>query len=484
MIRMKWPFRKSTPTQTTAPPSARNYMMGATGGTIGRLTADWFSGDLAADEAFFNRAKVSRNRARTLERDDPHIRRFLQMVASNVFGHMGIKLRPETKRPDGTADEMDNTSIRDGWSRWCRVGNCTLDGRQHFAEFEAMALRRVLVDGEVFIRKLRGADNPFGFALQMLDADLVDENNRRPRTDGKNAIEMGIEVDKNQRPLAYHVAGGAAIPAGEIIHLYIQERPHQTRGFTWLAPVGVRQKMLDGFELAAVTMARLASSKGGFFTSEEGTSYEGSNILESGAPSLDVAIGSLDVLPPGVSFQAFDPDSPPNNFAEFTKSIKRGIASGLGVSYPVLANYLEGVSYSSIRAGELADRDFWRLLQWFMIRHHSEQIYDDWLLMALTQKQLIGPAGSALPLSALAKFEKRSWRPRGWAWVDPLKDVQAAREAFLLRVKSLSDIAADSGGEFSEIAQQIQNDLDLGNKLNISMVGGEQTPPEFEENDE
>ena len=71
-----------------------------------------------------------------------------------------------------------------------------------------------------------------------------------------------------------------------------------------------------------------------------------------------------------------------------------------------------------------------------------------------------------------------------WAWVDPLKEVQAAREAFLLRVKSLSDIAADSGGEFSEIAQQIQNDLKLGNKLNISMVGGEQTPPEFEENDE
>jgi capsid protein len=47
--------------------------------------------------------------------------------------------------------------------------------------------------------------------------------------------------------------------------------------------------------------------------------------------------------------------------------VLRGAANGAGVSYNALANDLENVNYSSIRAGVQEDQAHWKTLQQFMI---------------------------------------------------------------------------------------------------------------------
>ncbi len=492
-MKLSNPFRRRSNSPNPLDPKRvggrRNYAMGQNS----RLTADWFSAELSAEDAIFQAASVTRRRAQDLERNDPHVRRFLQMVNSNVFGHVGIRLKPEARRPDGSLDEADNKAIRNSFMRWGKVGTCTIDGRLAWAEVESMILRRILVDGEVLVRKIKGPVNPHGFALQILDASMLDEYKTQPRGSGRNKISQGIEMDRNDRPIAYHLTKangpeGATqrIPAEEMQHLFMQERPHQYRGITWLAPVGLRQKMLDSLEVATVIGARIAASKMGFFTSEEGSEYVGDSILDGNATGMDISAGAMEKLPAGMKFEPFDPSWPPSNFGDLEKQMKRSLASGLGVSYVTLANDLEGVSYSSIRQGELSDRDFWRCMQAYMVRHCSDLIYDDWLLMALSFGQITDATGQELPLRRLDKFSDRSWRPRGWAWVDPLKEVQAAEKSIALLIKSRSEIVAEQGGEFSEIADQLQADNAIidGNGLTVTPDDSPAPAPEGDPDNE
>jgi len=133
------------------------------------------------------------------------------------------------------------------------------------------------------------------------------------------------------------------------------------------------------------------------------------------------------VLPEGYTMQPYESAYPNTVFEPFTKAILRRVASGLDVAYNGLANDLEGVNYSSIRAGVLEERDQWTTLQNWFIDAFLEPIYTEWFARAMTAGTITMPNGSALPIGKAAKFFAHEWQGRRWTWVDPLKDIEAAR---------------------------------------------------------
>ena len=464
---------KSTPAPARRPVqvSVRNYVAGA----IDRLTNDWYSGSMTANEAIEGRFRTIRNRARDLERNNALVRRFLQMVASNVFGPHGIRMQSEATEPDGRPDNFARTAVERWWKEWGRVGVCTLDGRLGWPEVEAMLLRRVLVDGEALLELVPGANNGHGFAVRVLDADLLDESLNQDLGNGRR-VRAGVEIEEaTERPIAYHMltdvdkrygSHRVRVAADRILHLYFQERPHQYRGVTWLASTMERGRMLDGFEQAAVVAARVGAGKMGFLKPDAESGYTGEGKDPDGWTRTSAEPGSIEELPMGMEFQAWDPAYPNTDFEAFSQEIKRGIASGLGVSYVGLANDLEGVSYSSIRQGELADRDYWRSLQQYCIRHISERVFPEALRMGLT----MGMVGN-LPVAKFDKFAAVRWMGRGWEWVDPLKEIQAAEHAVRLGVQSRMDIAAGKGLDLEEILKRIKLEQDLAAELGVDIGG-------------
>ena len=110
---------------------------------------------------------------------------------------------------------------------------------------------------------------------------------------------------------------------------------------------------------------------------------------------------------------------PNGQFGVFVKACLRSVASGLGVSYNSLSGDLEGVNYSSIRAGLLEEREELKGVQRFVIEHVVDPIFREGLSYALLSE------GLDLPAAKLDKFEMVEWKPRRWQWVDPLKDTQA-----------------------------------------------------------
>ena len=448
------------------------------GANTGRLFADFISSSRSADSEIRPALRILRDRCREISRNHPYARRYLQIMQTNVVGDTGVQMQVRKRNDDGSLDVVGNRIIERAFQSWGRAGFCTVDRKLSWVQAQRLFIETLSRDGEVLIKKIKNPrDNPFGFTLQFIEADYLDEDYDQGTANG-NEIRMGVEIEKGTgRPIAYHLFEDhphhshsyglqtkrkhVRVPADEIIHCFIQERPGQTRGVPPMANVLSKLKMLDGYQEAELVAARTAASKMGFFISPEGDGFVGDDF-DQAAPIMDAEPGTFTQLPPGMDFKTFDPAHPTTAFAEFEKAILRSIASGLGVSYVSLSNNLEGVSYSSIRQGTIEDRDHFKMMQRFMIDHFIDHVYRAWLEMAITTGRI------TLPMAKFDLFaDQVIYRPRGFAWVDPQKEINANVTALNNGIVTLQDIHAHYGRDTEDIFEQIDRERELADRYGI-----------------
>jgi lambda family phage portal protein len=462
-------------------PQRRNYAAAGKG----RLFGDFIGSNRSADSEIRWALRDIRNRSRDLERNNEYFRRYLQLLRVNVVGENGFNLQVKGRNPDNSIDRAGNNIIEGAWKEFCRMGGPTIDGRMSMVDLCNHIISGMARDGEVFLRIVKGNYLRHGIALNIIEPDRVDEEKNELAANG-NQIRMGVELDKDtKRPVAYWVTSVhkgdydymmprselkyTRVPADEMMHIYRMERAGQTRGVPWSTAAISALKMLHGYREAELVAARTAASKMGFFTSPAGDGFMGDGFEGehgSGSPIFEASAGTFAQLPAGVSFQAFDPSHPTSAYADFEKSIIRGIAGGLGVSYTSLANDLEGTSYSSIRQGALEERDFYKTLHRFMIDHFLDPMYRTWLKHVMDF--------GYIPISGDNKFFKFTqdvtWRGRGFQWVDPLKEINAAVVGLQNGILSHSDIAANYGRDAEDTFAQINRDQDLAEEYGLKMA--------------
>jgi len=336
-------------------------------------------------------------------------------------------------------------------------------------------------DGEVFIRYARDAGNPFNFSVHVMEGDHF-ALHRNQLLDSNKRIVMSIEQNSYGQPLAYYQTtyGGAVlngkagkaerVPADEILHLYLIDRPGQSRGIPWMNTALRGLEMLEQYQESELVASRIGSSAMGFFKSASSEGYTGTDTDAQGNLITEFAPGTFQQLPEGVDFEPFTPAHPTNVFPVFVKSCLRGIASGLGVSYNGLSSDLESVNYSSIRAGVQEERAFWESLQQFVISNFCQPVFEQWLRMAITSGQL------NLPMAKIEKFEEVKWIPRGWSYVDPLKEINAHRIAVEMGVESLTEIAASRGKDLVDVFDSLEREKNMAEAkdLILPVIMGEQ----------
>jgi len=458
-------LKKATPQK-----QKRNFNAASTS----NLYASWIPSNNTADIDIKKDLKSIRNRSRELMRNDDYAKKFKRMIKSNVVGSQGIKLQNQAKDTNGNLDKKANDIIETAWKKWCKKGNCDVTGKYSFIDIMKMVMGTLAEDGEVLIRKVKGFDNEFGFALQLLEADHLDEQ----YNDKDRNILMGIEYDKWNKPVAYHLhkthpgnltlsnrdVQRERIPADEINHLFLPLRISATRGVPWMHTAMTRMKMVNGYEEAELVGARLGASKAGFYTRNQADGEYGGDTVVGGTPVNEVTPGEFEILPEGWDFKSYDPQHPSTAFKDFMKVVLRGISSGLDVSYNTLANDLEGVNYSSLRSGVLEEREVWKDLQKWLAEHLLDDVFADWLDMALLTKTV------PLPFFKYDKFNSPTWLPRGFAWVDPLKDMQSNILASKEGLKTHTQIASEMGQDIEELYQQLAKEKELRAKYGITTM--------------
>jgi lambda family phage portal protein len=224
-------------------------------------------------------------------------------------------------------------------------------------------------------------------------------------------------------------------------------------------------KMLHAYREAEVIAARIGASKMGMITTPSGDEFQADGLENDFQPVIDVEPGTFHQLPNGYDFKMFDADHPNTGYAEFESAMLRGISSGLNVSYAALSSDLSSVNYSSIRQGALDERDGYRSLQTFMIEHFVEPIFRSWLSSSMDF------GGVPLPANKYDKFlDNANFRGRGWNWVDPLKEINAAVIGLQNGVLSMQDVAANYGRDVEETFSQIARDKEVAAQFGLSMA--------------
>lgn len=456
---------------------------------LNRLTSSWRATAERIDDELRNDLDALRARSRALENNNDYARNYLDIVETNLVGEQAPRLVPLIDNAPGKPDDAARQAVAAGWAEWCRRGVCEVSGNYSFDNVCQVASRALARDGEILVEMIRGAEagNRFGFAIRVLDVDRLATWKNRPSSEGLDAIVSGVEVNRHGRPLAYwfndtNLAGSRhaiRVDAGSLLHRFAVQRPEQKRGIPWMHASMLSMHYAGEFALSALMAAKHGADHLGFFVTEDGGPPPVGVSADDTSDDrvLTSAPGTWDTLPAGVDVKTVESKYPNEVFGPFLKSANQRMASGLpGASYPELCNDYEAVNFSSIRAAILSARDEWRKRQRWFAEALLDSVYAEWLRMALLNGALLLPNGSALPLAKLDKFKAHGWRFRGWAWVDPLKDMEAARAAYELGVTSLSRIAGDMGRDIEDVFDERQQEAALADRYGVPINAGQPLP--------
>jgi len=460
----------------------RRQKRGYAGAMISRLTNDWLSSQASADAEIRTSLRKLRDRSREMVRNNPYAKQAKRTTQINVVGS-GITLQSQvqqvrTRKPN----EQANRLVEEKWSAWCRAKHCDVAGRHSFHMMEWLAVGALPESGEALFRIIR---RPFGgsrvpLALEMLEADVLDEEYQGPTLAAGNEWRMGVEVDRWGRPVRYafltrhpgdywfqaapeREGKHMFLPADDVIHLFLPERPQQHRGVPWFHPVMADAHQLQGYEEAAVIRARAAASIMGFVTSPEGE-LDG-DAVEADRRISEFEPGMFRYLGPGEGVTVPDIGSPDQQFEMFVRNKVRRFASGFGCSYETLSRDFSDTNYSSSRLSLLEDREHWKVIQTYMIEHFHMRVFREWLDLAVLSGELPFEDYYLRP----ERYDTPRWMARAWDWVDPLKEAKAYREMEQAGYMTKSQIVAKLGGDFNDNLTQIAQEQQTAASLNVEL---------------
>lgn len=451
-------------------------------GRTTRTTADWNPPTSTADIEAQNSIVLLRNRSRDHERNNDYARRFYASIENNVLmDDVGFSLQMKIVDPSGTPDEYANRRIESAWREWSRPGNCTVTGMDGLFDVLKLALRGAARDGGILIEKIRDSGaNEFAFTLRIIEIDHLDVRYSETLPNG-NRVFLGIERNPLGRPVALHLTDRhpgdtfasalnsfttrRRVPAENIIHYFLRERPTQYIGIPWLCSAMTRLNHLKEYEKAELIAARLAAEKGGWFKTKDGEQYKGDATDSSGNQIMDSGPGEFGTLPSIVDeFIQYDPKHPTDAFSEFVRATLRGVAAGGGISYFTLTGDDTG-SVGGNRQAKLEENEAYKKIQSHMIRHLIIPIFEAWLETAFLAGYF-----DPLPFSKFAKFNAPKFSGRRWGWLNPEVDVRAALLAIDGGLATRTQYVAEQGADFGEMLETLQTEKELADEAGLVFV--------------
>lgn len=450
-----------------------------------RLTSDWVTGTTSADAEIRQSLDRLRGRCRALDRDSAYAKRAKKIVVNNVIGS-GIGLKAAVKSVRNQLMPRVNTAIEAEFKEWWgRPEYCHTGATLAAGDFERAVMGEVFEAGEVFIRMHRRAfgGSPVPYALELIESERVPHGIQPNAIRTGNEVRMGIEVDKYYAPLAYWIRerhpsdfqypGGARgtenverVPAADIIHIRIVERWPQTRGVPWLHAVAKKLNDMDGYSEAEIVSARGAANY--MATIETDPLAQIGEEQEDGTREVEVAPGIVVKLAPGEKLNFVAPNRPNTALDGFMRYMLRETASGAGVSYESLSRDYSQSNYSSSRLALLDDRDTWRVLQTWFINSFRARIHREFVAAAVLARAMGGVTVQDFGLNP-RKYQAAKFKPRGWSWVDPTKEVAAYKEAERAGYLTKTQIIAQTGGgqDFNDTMEERQQELETLEQMGL-----------------
>jgi len=454
-----------------------------------RLTAGWGQTVTSADSELSTSLRILRSRSRALIRDAAYAKRAKTIVVNNVVGS-GIGMQGQVMTSRDVLNDRVNGDIESTWEDWSLASSCHTGGVLHFADIERLAMGQVFEAGEIFIRKYyrRFGNSKVPFCLEMIEPERIIDEIQPSSPLPNTIIRMGVESDEFYRPVAYwlkklhpgelRVNPGETdaierVPADQIIHLRLVDRWPQTRGEPWLHAVARKLNDVDGYSEAEIIGARASAVYMGVIETE----MDYGEKQEDGSREITLEPGIIERLNPREKFNFVNPQRPNSQADPFLRFMLREIAAGCGVSYESLSRDYSQSNYSSSRLSLLDDRDLWRVVQSWFIRAFRNQVHREWLEQAVLARALKTVSVEEYAFNT-QKFQAVRFKPRGWGWVDPTKEVEAYKEAIKGGLTTQTSVIALTGGgdDIEDVLNERDQELKMAREKGLIFDTDPQSP--------
>ena len=414
---------------------------------LGRQTKGWHTtGGSANAEIAPSLARV-RNRARDISRNNEFGKNAIRALVTNTVG-------------DGITAKAPDQEI---WNDWCEY--CDFDGQLDFNGLVELTSRHRYADGEGLIRLHTLAPEKearIPLRMQVLEPDHLDASKTGMLQNGNFAI-AGVEFNSLGQRAAYwlypvHPGEVASfrtksmeskrIPASEVVHYYRKERASQVRGISELAVSIMRMRDLADYEQAELVRKKIEACFVAFVSTDNDSQRMGASAGQSasGQQQEKIAPGMIKYLSNADSVDFGNP-SQSGGYGEYTRTQLHAIAAGIGVMYSQMTGDLSNFNYSSYRAGLVEFRQMIKAEQWLALVPMVLRPIG-WKFQAAARN--VGAQRQAI--------KRMVWTMPKLPWVDPLKDVMAAKEAHRGAIKSISETIREGGDDpeavFAEMAAE------------------------------
>ena len=481
--------------------------------------ARWTTTGSDADGASLPDIPKLREQSRDLLRNSPLSTGAIGTVVLSVAG-TGLSLfpRPDIKTLGWTREYGSDwaSKSRREWRLWAENADCDATRSQNFYGLQALAFRSALESGDVFaLLPFGDKASPYRLQIQLVEADRVANPTRMTldgaRLENGNRVFAGVEKNNYGAPVAYHIlknhpgsvdgardyevrryaAFGKKTGRRNVIHLFDRLRPDQSRGVPYLAPVISALHQLGRYTEAELSAAVITGSLTGFIKTPAPNEYGALPADEGGQTNvMDLGIGTLARLDPGLDVVFPDAKRPNNAFDPFVQAVLGQIGVALGLPHEVLIKHFRA-SYSASRAALLEAWKFFSVRREWLAAGFCQPVYEAWMDEAVSLGRISAPGYFDDPLLRTA-YLGCEWRGDAPGSIDPVKDAKAARERLSMHLTTLEEEAmAYNGSDWEEIYPQIVREREMLSAAGLALppqsakgTGGVPAPPDSDDNDD
>lgn len=497
----------------------------------------WSSPLRSADADLLPHKETIDGRARDILRNDAYVQGAANLHKDNIVGsHFLLNSRPMSSvvfgAQDDTWEEEFQQEIEEKWELYSDSPDNWVDAARsnNFTEQVRLAVGIHLMSGEFLgvVEWIKDDGAPFNTAIQFVDLDRL---STAPLSKNDGDVRHGIRYNRRGAPVAYQIRSEHPSDYGpmfgatnfrlpewkeiavrkpwgrlQVIHLFEQLRPDQSRGVTEMAAalkemkithhwrdLNIQNAVTQAMYAAAITSdlpseqvfmalggGTLDAEKAQQLTTAYAEGYLNSVAKYAGkAKGLQIDGVKIPHLYPGTKLELMSPGKGGPLGQEFEASLLRYIAASVGVSYEQLSRDYTNTNYASARAAMAETWKFMQARKKLVADKYATITYRLWLEEAINKNEIFAmPANRAAMLYSNGrlnlKFDalsKCDWIGASRGQIDEYKETQAAVLRITNGLSTAEDELARLGKDWRKVYRQLRREMQMREAMGLMFTG-------------
>lgn len=443
----------------------------------------WFGSEQNVDEQLLVDLEDMQRRAVEMVQTNPHAAGVIDSRVTHEIG-VGLGVRPNIAIEDGFDKEVAAkicSRLKRTCKHWSRHG-CDRKRRLSFAAVQRLVTRTYATYGEAFVVFSNApGEGPIDLAVEVIDPIRV----QTPAGFASDPnVCMGIRYDSKNQIAGYYVMDQpkASSPAArygayqyisrydksgrvQIVHVFEEQYPGQTRGIPWLTAAVPYLKDLGDYWEAELISKQVEACfsiviEGGKNSAAPMDIAQGkANAAQGNNRIQDLYPGAVHYTNEGEQVKVVDPVRPGSTFAPFVENTLRLAASALNYPYELLAKNFFRTTYSSGRLAILDGNLGFKVRTQAIIDQFLSPLWVRFVGDVFFFGLLDDVVSRVEYVADPHKFEDADWGGNSFGSVDPEKEVNANAAAIESGQKTLSAVCAENDEDWIE--QMDQRDVEL-----------------------